>query len=86
MLIVKKEILWKDVFKSEFSVTPTNATLLISWDIIAYSGDKINIFIGKYPRRDMRTIANALITRCPEALIDKTITNMAAGKFPWYIF
>lgn len=80
-----KSILWKEVTRSYFRVIHTGKSSKRMW----YFENDIKTFrfaTNLYSRKALRSIAEALITKCPEAHIDQKIRNMAEGKFPWYIF
>jgi hypothetical protein len=85
-LFSRKEIIWRDVYKSEFDMMPMYKSLLFLWNIESYQGKVIKIPLGHYSRKSMAEIAQALVENCPNALLESPIKNMALGKFPWYIF
>jgi hypothetical protein len=56
------------------------------WEFTCYEGKNFSITPTYYSRKDVRLLAEAVVLKCKQAVIDKRIINMANGKFPWYIF
>jgi c-di-AMP phosphodiesterase-like protein len=78
-------IQWKDVTRSYFRVVHTGKSSKRMWYFENFE-KKFRFATNLYSRKALRAIAEALITKCPNAEIDQKIRNIAEGKFPWYIF
>lgn len=82
----QKVLKWKEIKSSHLNWNYHGHGADISWSLIDISGKSINIQTSSYSRKKIRIIAETLIKKCPQALIDNRLRNIAAGKFPWYIF
>jgi c-di-AMP phosphodiesterase-like protein len=80
-----KSILWKDVTNSYFKVIHTGKSSKRMWYFENFD-QRFRFATNLYSRKALRTIAEALMSKCPNAEIDQKIRNIAEGKFPWYIF
>ena len=81
----QKVLKWKEMKSSHLNWHFSGHSADISWSFIDYSGKAINIQASFYSRKKIKFIAEALIDKCPQAVIDKRLKNIANGKFPWYI-
>lgn len=82
----QKSMLWQDVKSSRLSWHFHGHGANIEWAIEPFSGRNISFQPSFYNRKNLRIIAEALVDKCPNAVIDQRIKKMAEGKFPWYIF
>jgi hypothetical protein len=82
----QKELGWKEIKSSHLSWHYHGHGASLQWDIMPESGKAINLQSSGYNRKSLRIIAEALVEKCPGALIDKRIRNIEEGRFPWYIF
>jgi c-di-AMP phosphodiesterase-like protein len=80
-----RNILWKDVTRSYMKVIHTGKSSKRMWYFENYN-KRFRFATNLYSRKALRTIAEALVTKCPGAEIDQRIKDIAEGKFPWYIF
>jgi c-di-AMP phosphodiesterase-like protein len=80
-----RSILWKDVTNSYFKVIHTGKSSKRMW-YFEHFDKHFRFATNLYSRKSLRTIAEALIMKCPNAQIDQKIRDIAEGKFPWYIF
>jgi hypothetical protein len=80
-----KNILWSEVTGSYFKIVHTGKSSKRMW-YFEGTGKRFRFSTNLYSRKALRSIAEALITKCPDAHIEQKIVNIAEGKFPWYIF
>ena len=80
-----KVLKWKEIKASHLNWYFNGHTADLSWSFIDFSGKAINIQTSSYSRKKIKLIAEVLIEKCPQALIDTRLRNIATGKFPWYI-
>jgi len=81
-----KELQWTDIKSSELTWHYHGHGASLSWEFISFSGKSLSFNPSYYSRKHLRPLAEALVLKCHEAVIDKRIVNMAKGKFPWYLF
>lgn len=79
-------VAWQDIAESklewEFDIHSGN----ILWKLF-FSNRKPHSFQSSfYSRKNLRILAESMIIKCPNAILDKRIRKMAEGKFPSYIF
>jgi len=81
----EKSIDWKDIRRSYFKIIHTGKSSKRMW---YFEGERSDLRFSSnlYSRQSLKTIAEALVGKCPGAEIDDKIRNIAEGKFPWYIF
>lgn len=77
---------WKHVKSSKLSFEVHAHSGDIKWIIANENGEGLRISPTYFSRKDNQFIAEALLAKCKCANISDKITNMAAGRFPWYIF
>jgi hypothetical protein len=82
----ERAINWKDITRSYLKVRHTGKSSQRRWHFENITGKGPSFSTGLYSRRSLRTIAEALTTKCPNAEIEPKIRDMAEGRFPWYIF
>jgi hypothetical protein len=80
-----RSIEWKNITRSYFKMVHTGKSSKRMWYFENFE-KRIRFATNLYSRKALRTIAEALVTKCPNAEIDQKIKNIAEGKFPWYIF
>ena len=80
-----KVLQWKEIKSSHLNWHFNGHTADLSWSFIEFSGKAINIQTTSYSRKKIKLIAEALIDKSPQAIIDNRLRNIVAGKFPWYI-
>jgi c-di-AMP phosphodiesterase-like protein len=80
-----KSILWKEVTRSYFRVIHTGKSSKRMW-YFENPAKSFRFTTNLYSRKALRSVAEALVTKCPEARIEQKVINIAEGKFPWYIF
>lgn len=80
-----KSILWRDVTRSYFRVVHTGKSSKRMWYFENYE-KTFRFATNMYSRKALKSIAEALVTKCPNAEIEQKIRSIAEGKFPWYIF
>jgi hypothetical protein len=78
-------IAWEDMLSTKLGWHYHGHGATIEWEFISRSGKK-TFYPFFYSRKSLQLIAEALMEKCPDAVTDKRIRNMAAGKFPWYLF
>ena len=81
-----KVLKWKEIKSSHLNWHYHGHSADLSWSFIDFSGKVINIQTSSYSRKKIKFIAEVLIEKSPQAVIDSRLKNIAAGKFPWYIF
>ena len=81
----QKIIKWKEIKASHLNWHFNGHSADLSWSFIDFSGKSINIQTSSYSRNTIKQIAEILIEKCPQALIDSRLKDIAAEKFPWYI-
>jgi len=78
---------WKEIRASKLSWEIEGGhTANIYWTIISEANKKIILEPSFYSRKNLRLIAELLIKKSPDAIIDNRIRKIADGKFPWYLF
>ncbi len=82
----QKELEWQDIKSTRINWEINIHGAELSWDFIGASGKTLRINPSYYSRRNLKMIAEALLSKCAHADLDKRIFQMAEGKFPWYIF
>lgn len=80
-----KVLKWKEIKSSHLNWHFNGHTADLSWSFIDFSGKAINIQTSSYSRKKIKIIAEVLIEKSPQAIIDNRLRNIVAGKFPWYI-
>jgi hypothetical protein len=81
-----KELLWKDVVKTYIRYHHYGKSGSHYWYFDKSDGSKIRFRISLFSRKNLQPIAEAVTLKCGVAEIQDKIQNMAAGKFPWYVF
>jgi hypothetical protein len=81
-----QELKWKEISAVAFKWHFHGHGASLAWEFIPSSGKKISIQPSFYSRKNLQAIAETLVEKCPQAIIDKRILRIAGGKFPWYIF
>jgi hypothetical protein len=81
-----KEVLWNSVSKTYLKYRQHGRSGSYYWYFENPYGRKIKFPIRLYSRKNLRTIAEALTTKCQNADIERRIYDMAEGQFPWYIW
>lgn len=82
----QRTISWNDVTRSYFKIRHTGKSSQRLWYFENVIGKGLSFTTGLYSRRSLQAIAEALLTKRPDAEIEQKIRNIAEGKFPWYIF
>ena len=82
----QKVIKWKTLQSSVLNWHYHGHGADLSWSFTDEEGKTINIQTTAYSRNKLKAIAEALIAKAPQAVTDKRLKEIAAGKFPWYIF
>ena len=80
-----QSFLWKDVTRTYLKYRHEGKSKQLYWYFEVFDKD-YKMAISFYSRKSLQTIADAVVLKCTKAEIDTRIMNMAAGKFPWYIF
>ena len=78
-------IRWNDITRSYMETTFTGRSSKRYWYFEREKGKGVSFATGLYSRRSLRSVAEALVTKCPKAAIEPRIINISQGKFPWYI-
>jgi c-di-AMP phosphodiesterase-like protein len=78
-------IRWKDVTRSYMKVIHTGKSAKRMW-YLENDKEQFRFATNLYSRRSLRSIAEALLQKAPQAAIEQRIRDIAEGKFPWYIF
>jgi hypothetical protein len=81
-----KTILWSKVARSYFKIVSTGKSSKRMWYFEGNNKERLRFTTRLYSRKALRSIAEALVIKCPEARIEQKIINIAEGEFPWYIF
>ena len=82
----QKDLEWIDIKSTKINWDINIHGGELSWEFIGISGKTIKINPSYYSRRNLKQIAEALLSKCDHADLDIRIFEMAEGKFPWYIF
>ncbi len=82
----QKELLWQNVKSSTISWDINYHGADLSWEFIDTYGKRLSINPSYFTRRSLKIIACAVLSKCPDAALDKRILKLAEGRFPWYIF
>lgn len=82
----QKTLKWNEIKSSNLNWNYHGHSADLSWVLNDFTGKKISIQTSSYSRKKIRIIAEALVEKCPQAVLDERIRNIASGKFPWYIF
>jgi hypothetical protein len=80
-----KSIPWSEVTVSYFKIVHTGKSSKRMW-YFEGTAKRFRFSTNLYSRKALKTIAEALVTKCPDARIEQKIVSIAEGKFPWYIF
>ena len=80
-----QSFLWKDVTRTYLKYRHQGKSKQLYWYFEVFEKD-YRMSMSFYSRKSLQTIADAVVIKCTKAEIDPKIENMAAGKFPWYIF
>ncbi len=82
----QRTIGWNEVTRSYFKIRHTGKSSQRLWYFENVVGKGLSFTTGLYSRKSLRAVAEALVTKRPQAEIDQKIRNIAEGNFPWYIF
>jgi c-di-AMP phosphodiesterase-like protein len=80
-----RTILWKNITRSYMKVIHTGKSSKRMW-YLENDKEQFRFATNLYSRTALRSIAEALLQKAPQAEIEQKIRDMAEGKFPWYIF
>jgi len=81
-----REVFWNTVTKTYLKYRHHGKSGSYYWYFENPNSRKVKFSIKLYSRKDLRTIAEAVTTKCKNAEIEKRIYDMAEGHFPWYIW
>ena len=79
-------VLWNNIIASKLEWHFHGKSASDFWRLDLPEGNSKGFQPSLYSRKNLRLIAEAMIEKCPNALIDKRIMKMSEGKFPWYLF
>lgn len=82
----QKVILWKNLVSSSFHWHYHGHGASLQWEFCGIDGKKIILQSSFYSRSSLRLLADALMDKRGEIVLDKRIKRMAENDFPWYIF
>jgi hypothetical protein len=83
----KKSIRWNDITVSNLSWSIEGGhTASYNWNFVMTDGKELHIPLGYYSRSDMSVLANQAIDKAKNAVLSKTVHQMAEGKFLWFVF
>lgn len=81
-----KKYSWTGVSKTYIKYHQHEKTGSFDWYLEYFDGRVEQFSINLLSRKSIRTIAEAVTTKCKTADIEKRIYDMAEGQFPWYIW
>ena len=81
-----KQVLWKDITKTYLKYQHHGKSGSVYWLFETGTARSFKFSTSFYSRKSLRTIAEAVITKCSGAEIQDKIIRMSEGRFPWYIF
>lgn len=82
----ERSISWKDITRSYLKVVNTGKSNQRYWYFDHTAGKPLYFSTDSFSRESIKTIAGALVDKCPAAEIEEKIRGFANGKFPWYMF
>jgi hypothetical protein len=84
LLRKEKFIAWSEIRQVSHEWFAYSHTAILHWHVHYAANQKHNIEPWNFSKKDIRAIAEALVIKCPGALLDKNIVEVSNGKFPWY--
>lgn len=81
-----KQIFWNTISKTYIKYHQHEKSGSFDWYFENLDGRVEKFSINLLSRKNIRFIAEAVVTKCRNTDIEQRIYNMAEGKFPWYIF
>ncbi len=81
-----KEVVWNSISKTYIKYRRHGKSGSYYWYFENNDGRKVKFSMKLYPRKSLRSIAEAVTMKCRNAEIEKRIYDMAEGQFPWYIW
>lgn len=84
-IFTTKEILWQDVLRTHIKYEHHGKSGNVYW-LFETHARNLKFSTSLFGRKSLRTIAEAVVSKCHRSVIDEKIFKMSEGRFPWYIF
>lgn len=75
--ISTREFLWKDITSTHVSSSFNGKRRIYYWNFETAEGKKLSFALSQYSRKDLKTIADAVIAKCPQAQKDAQVMAMS---------
>jgi len=86
-IIFKKiSVPWKEIQLTKLAFEFHGKSGDFIWHFISNQNKVINFSTGYFSKNDLRLIAEVVVSKCPEHVIQGKIKEVSQGKFPWYVF
>ena len=86
MLFKTETVSWNEITKSNLSFEFHGHTGDVKWVFERFPKKTFSFSPTFFSRKDLQQIAEALVSKKPNAHISEKVRRMSKGKFPWYIF
>jgi hypothetical protein len=82
----EKVVKWTDVTATYLKYQHEGKSGSYYWFFEQTAAKTVKFSISFYSRKSLQILSESVVTKCSNARIEDRIRNMAAGKFPWFVF
>lgn len=86
LFIKNRKLLWNEIISSEVIFRFRGKSGQYRWETKDKNGKSIAFSVSMYSRSELKIFADALSSKCPDAITGERTIKISQGNFPWYIF